>query len=983
MDSNALKNEFLVESFENLSSINEDITHFEKDSNNKEILNKIYRTVHTMKGSASFLGYQKLQELTHSAENLLDALREDIITVHSNIVDCLLNSFDACFSILKSIENHDNEGDTDITNLKTNLDKLLTHEPHEIILEDNIDDEIEHAFDEEPVSKEDSQVNSAAMESLRELVDTGKVEAGAFDELSSSEVVEKEVEEDRPVNAAALESLKELMDSGTVDASVWDEVDNEEEIAEPIIEKIEEVKEEVIELNDNISSPISELLDHSKSITDSVVRVNVNVIDRIMNLVGELVLNRNQVLQYSNANNEKKELTRLSQQLNNITSDLQEQVMSTRMQPIGSVLTKFERLVRDFSKAHDKKINLKLSGHETELDKTLIEAIRDPLVHIVRNAVDHGIENEKRRKELTKDPTGTIFIKAYNESGQVTIEVTDDGHGIDIEKVKNKIIEKSLATSEQVNQMSDQQIYGHIFNPGFSTADSVTDISGRGVGMDVVKTNVEKIGGNITVHSEKGKGTSFKLRIPLTLAIVPALIVRNNGQSFAIPQLNLVELVRLEGSKELSQIESVSGSEFLRLRGNLTPLFRLEDTLNLKEVERKHNLLQQSIDEFSTVIKKDDRPQKNINKDALNIAILNAEDNYYGVIVDEILDTEEIVVKPIESIKGLSIFGGATIMGDGSVSLILDAFGFLNKFTILNDIKKENDLILNKQLDTVEHVGEMQENILFKLFDNRTYALSLQLVSRLEEFSVKLIEKVGGNPIIRYLDHPMPLLNLDSILDLDAISSLDCFDKNSDEKILCVVTSLRGKNYGLVVKEILDISIDKVEIDDCAVDREGILGTIFVQNKTVSLIDLYAILYGQGVQVEQEITTKTISENKTKRILLVDDSAMYRKMESDALTAIGYQVDLGINGEDGLVQLEKNQYDLLITDIEMPVLDGFEFIKKVKQNEKFNSIPVVALSTRTSDKDREKGKAVGFDYHLEKFRKDEVLQLVTDILKKE
>lgn len=997
MDSNALKNEFLVESFENLSTINEDITRYEKDSANKDILNKIYRTVHTMKGSASFLGYHKLQELTHSAENLLDALREDLVSLQSGIVDTLLLSFDACFSILKSIESNDDEGKTDITNLKNNLDNLLNggdlESTQTIQVEENKTELVEEKSEQisEKDFSEENLVSNAALESLKELVDSGKVDESALSEAASGpiKVVEK-VESELPVNAAALESLKELTDSGVIDTSVWDQMENQDtiEVKEKKDEVINEVKSpllikedaQIIDLK-NIVTPNSELLNNSKSIVDSVVRVNVNVIDKIMNLVGELVLNRNQVLQYSNANHEKHELTRLSQQLNNITSELQEQVMSTRMQPIGSILTKFERLVRDFSHSHSKKIDLELKGHETELDKTLIEAIRDPLVHIVRNAVDHGIESIEERLHAGKPERGTIGIKAYNESGQVTIEVTDDGHGLNVEKIKSKAIEKNIYTSEQLEKMSEQQIFGLIFNPGFSTAESITDISGRGVGMDVVKTNVEKIGGNITVTSEEGIGTSFKMRIPLTLAIVPALIVRNNGQSFAIPQVNLVELVRLEGSKELSKVEQISGSEFLRLRGNLTPLFRLEKSLELNKVEEKYNKLIKSVEDYS--FKNEKSTELRVDDDSsLNIAILNAENNYFGIIIDEILDTEEIVVKPIESIKGLSIFSGATIMGDGRVSLILDAFGFLNKFTILKDFKKENDIILKKQIETIEHIGEMQENILFKLFDDRVYALPLSLVSRLEEFSFDRIEKIGDAPIIRYLDAPMPLVNLESSLGLNAHSSLDNPNKDKDSKLLCIVTTIIGKNYGLVVKEILDISIDNVEIDDSAVDREGILGTIYVQNKTVSMIDLYSILNDKGVDLTPIINKETISSNKTKRILLVDDSAMYRKMESDALTSFGYHVDTGINGEDGLVQLENNQYDLLITDIEMPVLDGFEFIKKVRSNNKFSSIPVVALSTRTSDIDREKGKQAGFDYHLEKFKKDEVLQLVSDILKR-
>ena len=829
------------------------------------------------------------------------------------------------------------------------------------------------------------------------MIDSGRVNSSALDELASqasSDEASSDVEnsiasesiDNDMINSAAMESLKELAASGALEESVINELEsnpNDDRVA--MENNLEELSEnaENSESIDNTQS--NQLFESTKSIADSVVRVNVAVLDKIMNLVGELVLNRNQVVRYSNANLGNNEINRLSQQLNTITSELQSEVMSTRMQPIGSILNKFERLVRDFARTSNKKIALKLSGQETELDKTLIEAIKDPLVHIIRNAADHGLESIEERQSLGKNPQGMIHIKAYNESGQVTIEIIDDGRGLNAEKIKNKAMEKKLFSEERLEKMSDQQIYNLIFSPGFSTAEKITNISGRGVGMDVVKTNIEKIGGTISISSDLGKGTTFKMRIPLTLAIVPALIIKNNKQSFAIPQLNLVELVRLEGSEDLKLIEQISGSEFLRLRGNLTPLFRLEQVLELKTMASKSKSLKSVVEtnqieatEIKGISNKDE------SDNSLNILILNAEHNFFGIIVEEILDTEEIVVKPLNAFKDLSIFGGATIMGDGSVALILDALGFLNKFSSLKEVQSENQQTYLNTPDEVQNIGEMQENLLFQLFDDRVYAIPLSLVSRLEEFSVDQIEKTGNRPIIRYLNAPMPLINVEKTLGLNAVSGIESYSNGDLSVLPCIVANIKGKNYGLIVKEIRDISIDKVEIDDAAVDREGILGTIFIQDKTVSLIDMYSIIEAQGFEAIKRPTTEQIKQNNKagKRILLVDDSAMYRKMERDALNDHGYLVDTGINGEDGLNLLAKNEYDLLITDIEMPVLDGYEFAKKVRENDSFSKMPIVALSTRASVKDKEKGKSAGFDYHLEKFRKDEVLDLVADILKR-
>lgn len=1029
MDNEALKNEFLVESFENLSSITEDLTTIEKNPDDKELLNKIYRTVHTMKGSASFLGYKKLQELTHSSENLLDAIREGSKHINANIIDTLFQSFDLCSGILKSIEDNNNEGEDDISSITKKLDALLSGESDEQVSEST--DEIEDAFEEDDDMQEmiaahqsesevinnteestdsqseandDSGISAAALESMQELISEGKLSEDAISDLSGASTNTNEEQggesdsQEEAYNQAAMDSLKELIADGSMDPAILAELEAENGInsepvkASPKPEEVAPKPEEVITKSEQaepvktesiIPESIKEVSGDDlgkKSIADSVVRVNVNVLDKIMNTVGELVLNRNQILQFSNNHNHS-ELSRLALQLNTITSELQSDVMSTRMQPIGSILTKFERLVRDFARNSDKKIQLKLSGQDTELDKTLIEAIKDPLVHIVRNSCDHGIEKSDEREVNGKNPTGTLTIKAYNESGQVTIEISDDGRGLSRSKIIDKAIEKGLLKAEDASKLSDQQVFGMIFSPGFSTAEKITNISGRGVGMDVVKTNIEKIGGSVTLNSKEGEGTTFKLKIPLTLAIVPALIVKSLNESFAIPQLNLVELVRLETDEDKKLIEKVQGSEFLRLRGNLTPVFRLNDVLDLTEVNDRTKQLSQALDLHLASNQNSTHKKTNNRLDDLeseNIVILSAEGHDFGIIVDEILDTEEIVVKPLNNaFKNLTIFGGATIMGDGKVALILDALGFLNQFSTEREKRTEE----TKQAEQVvygDEVGEEQENILFRLNDDRIYAVPLSLVTRLEEFSKAKVEKTGKQPIVRYLDAPMPLINVERTLRLSNESLLE--DKEYTE-LPCIVTTIRNKNYGIIVKEIMDISIDNVQIDATAVDREGILGTVFIGDRTVSLLDLYKIIDAQkiGVQVGKvELSEKT--QNANKKILLVDDSAMYRKMESDALIELGYQVTLAKHGEDGFAKLEQNDFDLVVTDIEMPILNGYEFAQKIReQSQSKSNIPIVALSTRASAEDKEKGKVAGFSYHLEKFKRDEVVDLIKSI----
>jgi two-component system, chemotaxis family, sensor kinase CheA len=462
--------------------------------------------------------------------------------------------------------------------------------------------------------------------------------------------------------------------------------------------------------------------------------------------VGELVINRNQILQYSKSQDHA-ELNRFAQQLNVITTELQTDIMTTRMQPVGSVFNKFERIIRDLSRSQNKKIKLEIFGKETELDKTLLEMIKDPMTHLVRNSIDHGVELPETRIERGKNEEGVLQIKAYHEGGQVIIEINDDGNGIPPQIVLQKGIDKGIVKVEDAASLSHSQILNLIFHPGFSTAEQVTNISGRGVGMDVVKSNIEKIGGEVDVQSEEGQGTTFKLKIPLTLAIVPALVVKTGGETFAIHQKNLVELVMLEEG-QAGQIETLHGENFFRLRGELIPVVRLNTVLGMKS-----------------------QKEENTN---FKIIVLKAEGKVYGLVVDEILDTQEIVVKPLgKKLKSANIYAGATIMGDGTVALIIDAFGFYNKVEkkkVVNEVQKET-LVGESQTKVHHENADLQELLLCSLADGRLYGVPLCLINRLEEISVKKIEWSGEQPLTRYRNTSMPLINIEKILDLGVLST--------------------------------------------------------------------------------------------------------------------------------------------------------------------------------------------------------------------
>lgn len=545
------------------------------------------------------------------------------------------------------------------------------------------------------------------------------------------------------------------------------------------------------------------------SAVDASIRVDIPVLDSLMNLVGELVLARNQIVEYVGAH-ENTHVVAAAQRLNLITSELQEGVMQTRMQPISSVWTKLPRVVRDLSKACGKKIRVEMEGKSTELDKSLIEAMKDPLTHLVRNTVDHGIEMPEERLAAGKPEEGTLLLRAFHEGGQVHIELSDDGGGINPTKVREKALLKGLITEQQAASMSDQDICKMIFLPGFSTAENVTNISGRGVGMDVVKTNIERISGAIDLQTEPGKGTSFKIKVPLTLAIVPALIVSSASQRFAIPQVNLIELIRIEEEDESNSIENIHGCPVYRLRGRLLPLVYLDRELNLQS---KH-------------------------EGALNIVVLQAEKCRFGLVVDSINDTQEIVVKPLaEALKSIPVFAGATIMGDGRVALILDTLGVGQRAKVLSE--RSEKLLNDIQDEDSSILSETQSLLLARSEGNARLAIPLRQVARLEQIETSKIEHAGTIDVVQYRGQILPLVKLEDVLqERRAVprESEDIESNADDFFIQVVVFGEEGRQVGLVVKEIIDVVDEVIQLQGKAT-RTGILGTASIQGYVTELFD--------------------------------------------------------------------------------------------------------------------------------------------------
>lgn len=544
------------------------------------------------------------------------------------------------------------------------------------------------------------------------------------------------------------------------------------------------------------------------SAVDSTIRVDVSLLDTLMTRVGELVLARNQIMQFTSELGNT-DLLRTTQRLNLITTELQEGVMKTRMQPIGNVWSKFPRLVRDLAVICGKEVRIEMEGKETELDKTIIEAIKDPLTHLVRNTVDHGIEKPEVRRSIGKPVEGCLTVRAFHEGGQVIIDISDDGAGLNLDRIRSKAIEKGLVSQEQIARMQEQEIAQLIFLPGFSTAEKVSNVSGRGVGMDVVKTNIEKIGGSVDLQTRPGQGTTVKIKIPLTLAIIPALIVTSAGNRFAIPQVNLLELVRLEGEQTTKSIERIQGAPVYRLRGRLLPLVYLRNVL-------KTNV-------------ENETPQ-----DVINIVILRADDRQFGLVVDRINDTEEIVVKPLsKQLKGVAVYSGTTIMGDGKVALILDVLGLAYASQVIS--KMRDGALIDPSGRAKESDGEPQTLIILGTGTSRRLALPISQVARLEKISKASVEFADHQEVVQYRGKILPLIRLASFLGLESKETAE------DELLNVVVYNENQRSFGLVIDKIIDIVETSLQLNHPST-REGLLGSVVIHDRVTDLVDLPAII---------------------------------------------------------------------------------------------------------------------------------------------
>ncbi len=902
-----LLGEFLTETGESLEVIDSELVRFEREPNNSEILDNVFRLVHTIKGTCGFLGLPRLELLAHAAETLMGTYR-DGAEVTGNGVSTILNSIDRIKMILGELEENQEEPKGDDQDL---IDPLLVLAGVKSGSENQ--------------SGEGAGEAESAPTDLEAVVDEGALDEALAPEEGAvpgegPEAPNEEDESDRfddlggPMGRALKPGEVSLAELDAAFAAA-----EGPEIAVPEVKK--ESKPEKTKQASKSKG------DRAKA--NQTIRVNVQTIETLMTMVSELVLTRNQLLEISRRHEDNEFETPL-QRLSNVTAELQEGVMQTRMQPIGNAWGKLPRIVRDLSLELERPIDLVMNGAETELDRQVLELIRDPLTHMVRNSADHGIEPPAAREAAGKPKTGTIKVSAFHEGGHIIIEIADDGKGLNTPKLREKALEKGVRTESELEEMSDAQVNKLIFDAGFSTAEKVTSVSGRGVGMDVVRTNIELIGGAIDLQSTEGKGTNVRIKIPLTLAIIPALIIESGGERFAIPQLAVTELVRARPGGS-NAIETIKDAEVLRLRDMLLPLVRLSQLLDMKVPEPEEAGSK--------------TPQANTF-----IVVTKVGAQEFGIVVDQVFHTEEIVVKPMSGmLKDVAMFSGNTIMGDGSVIMIIDPNGVAQAVSQGASVEPA---VAPEEENGVDEDPAISL-LLFEAGGDAPKAVPLSLVTRLEEFEIASVEHAGTRHLVQYRGRLMPLIYVN-----------EATAERREGRLPMLVFSEGERSMGLVVEKIVDIVEDRLELH-VESGAPGFLGSAIISGKATEILDV-------GHYLPQAFSDwfeqKERGNTPQRRILYAEDSAFFRNMIVPVLKGAGYSVSVCEDGIEAFERVKNGEmFDLVVTDIEMPNMDGFTLAKLLQGDKNAQNWPVVALSAFAGPQAESRAKEVGMFAYVAKF----------------
>ncbi|MGN7126390.1 hybrid sensor histidine kinase/response regulator [Methylorubrum thiocyanatum] len=905
-----LLREFLVESAEHLDTVDAELVRFEQDPNNQQILRNIFRLVHTIKGTCGFLGLPRLEALAHAAETLMGRFR-DGYPVSGASVTLILATLDRLKAILADLEATGSEPAGADADLIGALEAMASEEAPAAAAPPP-----PPLPDLPPIVERELKPGEVSLEDLERAF----MEAPGPDDFSAPAAP-------APVSAPAhVPAIEPVL-----------------EAAEPDFESAPEPTAPAqAHERPAATAPASEGSGEGPVAKVQTIRVNVDTIEHLMTMVSELVLTRNQLLEIARRHEDSGYKVPL-QRLSHVTAELQEGVMKTRMQPIGNAWQKLPRVVRDLSAELGKGIDLVMSGAETELDRQVLDVIKDPLTHMVRNSADHGIEATNERLKAGKPARGSIRLSAYHEGGTITIEIADDGKGLDLAAIRKKAIERNLAPAADVERMTDAQVAKFIFHAGFSTAKAVTSVSGRGVGMDVVKTNIETIGGVVDIATELGKGTTFTIKIPLTLAIVSALIVKAGEQRYAVPQIAVLELVRVDPkdeNKSTNSIERIHGAPVLRLRERLLPIVTLDGLMRGQAIAEESEIVESGF-----------------------VVVAQVGRQRFGVLVDEVFHTEEIVVKPMSSkLRHIPLFAGNTILGDGAVVLIVDPNGVAK----LVGQSAQSGAATEAETEEVEAGDAKATLLVFKGGAGGFKAVPLSLVTRLEEIDASKIEHLGGRPLIQYRGRLMPLVPADPGIAI-----------RSEGSQALVVFSDGDRAMGLVVDEIVDIVEERLDIEISA-DRSDLIGSAVLRGRATDIINIAHFLplaYDDWARGPRKTVVKAPS------LLLVDDSAFFRDMLTPVLKAAGYSVTTASSADEALGLLKGNAgIDLVVSDLDMPGRSGFDLVAAMRgTGGRLAEMPVIALTGTVAADAIDQARRLAISDLVAKFDRSGLLAALAEI----
>ncbi|MGO9114299.1 MAG: chemotaxis protein CheW [Thermoguttaceae bacterium] len=882
--------EFVNESREHLAEIESQLLGIEEAGAGADpaLVNEVFRAVHSIKGAAGFMGFVTLGKLAHELENVLNLMRNGQLVADSSAIDTMLKAAD---KLRWMIDNIERSNETDVSDHLTALEQIVVG-----------------LIETDSPATQSPAMQIPAAEPLAKTQVAEEVKAGESNAEPLAEAVKEAAE--AAVKPQAVEAVE-------VKAKARPANPTEAHVASPA--------------------------------TDTSIRVGVGVLDKLMTLAGELVLSRNQLLQTLSL----KDLTKfeaVSARVDQVTTDLHETVMQARMQVVGTVFNRFPRVVRDLSAQLGKQCELRIEGAEVELDKSIIEAIGDPLTHLVRNAVDHGVELPPQRQAAGKPAKATVVLRAFHQAGKVNISISDDGGGIDVARLKQKAVTRGLLSPDQARSMNEREALALIFRPGFSTVEKVTDVSGRGVGMDVVKTNIERVGGSVSVETEIGVGTTVLVKLPLTLAIIPCLIVHSSGNRYAIPQSSICELVRVKRKETATRIQRMKNAEVLRLRGTLLPLVRLETVLGFTPADGA-------------------KPQS-----AQNIVVAEAGHMRFGLVVDGLHDSEEIVVKPLgRHMRNCSYLAGATILGDGQAALILDPAG-IAAFSKLRAPEEETCGATNE--NAVVAKGDVQTLLLFRNDPAEQFAIPMHLVARLERIRTMQIDSVGGSKVLQYRGGSLPLLSLEEFIATRPMPETNW--------LYVVVFSLGGREVGLLIREVIDIHTTGAAIDGTIFRQPGVMGSMVLEGKTTRLLDLHELTAAAHPEWVVRNEAAAAGGSRSETILLAEDSDFFRQRITDVFESAGYRVVACPDGEAAwqAIQDPEQTFDMVVTDLEMPRVDGFELTRRIRQHPPVAQLPVFAVTSLASEEDQQRARQAGVnEYHI-KLDREALVDAVTAEMRK-